>query len=108
MSRDNSADPFSAFLNATNRRTSDGRAPDGSARSTDPLPPVVMAVLFALHGRPVRAVGELRVEFGLTTMQIAHVVAMLVHLELVECVPAGGDEALKLTDAGRKLIQEAQ
>ncbi|MFI1422713.1 MarR family transcriptional regulator [Streptomyces sp. NPDC020731] len=108
MSRDHSADPFSTFLNATNRQVSVGRTPTGPARSTDALPPLATLVLRALHGRPRTAVGELRTELGLSTLRIAEAVAVLQRLELVEVTPAGADEAVELNDAGREFVEGAR
>lgn len=104
MSRDHSADPFSTFLNATNRQFSVGQSPAEPMRSTDALPPVTMRVIQALYGRPPTVVGELRVELGLTTLQIAEAVEMLRRLSLVEVIAAGPDEVLELTPAGNEFV----
>lgn len=108
MSRDHSVDPFSTFLDATSRQFPSGRAPAGDARSTDALPPHATRVVRALDGRSRTAVGELRAELGLTTLQIAEAVEVLRRLELVEVIPAGTDEALELTAAGRRFVDGAR
>ncbi|MGW4022497.1 MarR family transcriptional regulator [Streptomyces sp. NPDC005009] len=105
MSRDHSADPFSTFLNATSRQVSVGRTPAGPARSTEALPPLAALVLRAVHGRPRTAIGELRAELGLTTLQIAEAVAVLQRLELIEVTPTDADEAVELSSAGRDFLE---
>ncbi|MFH9037787.1 MarR family transcriptional regulator [Streptomyces sp. NPDC017966] len=108
MPSDHSADPFSTFLNATNRQVSVGHRSAGPGRSTDALPPLATLVLRALHGRPRTPVGELRAELGLTTLQIAEAVAVLQRLELVEVTPTDADEAVQLSDAGRDFLEGAR
>ncbi|MFE0448396.1 hypothetical protein ACWDUB_04955 [Streptomyces fungicidicus] len=104
MSRDSSADPFSTFLNATNHQVVHGGSSAGPVRSTDALPPVAMLLIRALDGRPRTAVGELRIELGLTTLQIAEAVEVLRRLSLVEVVAGGGDEVLELTSSGQDFV----
>ncbi|MEU9353244.1 helix-turn-helix domain-containing protein [Streptomyces griseoloalbus] len=108
MSRDHSVDPFSAFLDATSRRSPSGQVPSGAARSTDALPPHATRVVRALDGRPRTAVGELRAELGLSTLRIAEAVEVLRRLELVEVIPDGTDETLELTAAGRRFVEESR
>lgn len=107
MSRDHSADPFSTFLNATIHQSSTGIGNASSARnhSTDPLPPAPTQVLRALHGERRVPVGDLRVELGLTTLQIAEAVSLLSRLDLVRVVPADTDEVVVITAAGEDLIE---
>ncbi|MFG2511025.1 hypothetical protein [Streptomyces sp. NPDC048584] len=104
MSRDSSVDPFSTFLNATNRQVTHGGSPAGPGRSTEALPPAATRVIQALYGRPRTAVGDLRVGLGLTTLQIAEAVEVLRRLSLVEVIAAGADEAVEITPSGRDFV----
>ncbi|WP_406147900.1 hypothetical protein [Streptomyces sp. NBC_01012] len=102
MSRERSADPFSAFLNATNRQSAHQAMSRGD--STEPLPPIARTALEALLDRERTPVDELRLTLGLTTRRIADLVTMLNRLGLIEIHQDGIDEELELTARGRALL----
>ncbi|MFF4752136.1 hypothetical protein ACWD5R_10575 [Streptomyces sp. NPDC002514] len=104
MSREHSADPFSTFLNATNRSAA-SPGPD-QGQSTPPLPPVASSVLRALPGTAHAQVGRVGGDLGLTTLQIADAVSLLVRLELVVVGRDGTDDTVELTAKGRALLEE--
>ncbi|MFE6051665.1 hypothetical protein ACFQ6N_12950 [Kitasatospora sp. NPDC056446] len=109
MSQDRSADPFSTFLNSTGRQVSAGQQHISvgggvSDASTDAVPPVAVRVLVELLRRPRTPLAELRVTTGLTTLEIAEVVSMLLRLGLVEARRDGGDDEVELTPRGRALL----
>ncbi|MFI6764507.1 hypothetical protein [Streptomyces sp. NPDC050355] len=100
MAQERSTDPFSIFLNTTSRP----QVHMGAAQSSEPLPPVAMAVLTALRDRPRTQVDALRLATGLTTLRIAEVVSMLLRLELISVHGDGADDEVELTARGRELL----
>ncbi|MFE9611224.1 hypothetical protein [Streptomyces sp. NPDC006012] len=104
MSKEHSADPFSTFLNATNR-PSPSPGPD-QGPSTQPLPPVATSVLRALLGKVHAQVGRVGSDLGLTTLQIAEAVSLLARLELVTVGQDGTDDTMELTGKGRELLTQ--
>jgi DNA-binding MarR family transcriptional regulator len=110
MSYPRSADPFSTFLSTADRRISLGNVDDPVTHSNRLTVPSAgeTAVLSVLAGRGDAhgtSVADLRREIGLSTLQVANLVAALDERGWVQVRNDGDDETVELTDAGRAVAR---
>ncbi|WP_433525060.1 hypothetical protein ACQPZ2_08570 [Nocardia pseudovaccinii] len=105
MSQPDSVDPWSTFLrSAQSGDEEDERDASASHTTTSGLRRRSLDILRALAVSGPTPVEDLRRQFGLSALQIAQEVIHLVERDLVEVQSMNGEDSLRLTESGTRLL----